>query len=102
MTESIIILLGIAISSIASAAKEHGSATHGFMPTNLYYYDPAPLKQLATMTEDQYNQRHAIIMAKIYRHSEAMSNGSPKFPRCLKADIRELKKLEQEWILEKQ
>lgn len=54
------------------------------------------------MTEEQYNQRHAIIMAKIYRHSEAMSNGSPKFPRCLKADMRELKKLEQEWILEKQ
>lgn len=54
------------------------------------------------MTEDQYNQRHSIIMAKIYRHSDAFSDGRPKYPRCLKADMNELKKLEQEWISEKQ
>lgn len=49
------------------------------------------------MTEEQYNQRHAIIMAKIYRHSDAFSDGRPKYPRCLRADMRELDKLEEEW-----
>ena len=49
------------------------------------------------MTEEQYEHRRAMIMAKIYRHSDAMSNVKPKFPRCLKYDMSELNKLEKEW-----
>ena len=54
------------------------------------------------MTEEQYQKRKAIIMAKIYKHSEPMASGHPKFPRCLRADYKELDKLEREWISEKQ
>lgn len=49
------------------------------------------------MTEEQYEKRHAMIMARIHRHSEALADGRPKFPRCLASDMSELKKLEQEW-----
>lgn len=54
------------------------------------------------MTEEQYLQRRAFIEAKIRKHKDQMANGSPKFPRCLRADYRELDKLEQEWTSEKQ
>ena len=54
------------------------------------------------MTEQQYEERKQMIMTRIYRHSETFANRKPKFPLCLKADIRELDKLEQEWIREKQ
>lgn len=53
------------------------------------------------MTEQQYEERRAMIMARIYRHEDTFADGRPKFPRCLKADINELKKLDQEWQREK-
>jgi hypothetical protein len=54
------------------------------------------------MTEKQYEERRAAIMRKVYQNSVTFADNRPKFPRCLKADMRELKKLEQEWTLEKQ
>ena len=36
-------------------------------------------------------------MQRIYRHEDKFANGSPKYPRCLRADIQELQKLEEEW-----
>lgn len=54
------------------------------------------------MTEERYEERRAIIMAKIYSLSETFADRRPKFPRSLKAAMRELDKLEKEWISEKQ
>lgn len=54
------------------------------------------------MTEKDYEDRRAAIMRRVYQHSETFANRKPKFPLCLKADMRELDKLEQEWIREKQ
>lgn len=49
------------------------------------------------MTEEQYIRRRAAIMDKIYRHEDAFANGRPKYPRCLKADMEELRRLDEEW-----
>jgi len=49
------------------------------------------------MTEEQYQHRRHVIMQRIYRHEDKFANGSPKYPRCLRADIQELQKLEEEW-----
>ena len=52
------------------------------------------------MTEEQYTDRRAAIIRRIYLHSATFSNGSYKFPRCLAADKRELKKLDEEHKLQ--
>lgn len=49
------------------------------------------------MTEQQYETRRAAIMARIFRHSKTLSNGTLVFPRSLKKDKAELKKLDTEW-----
>jgi hypothetical protein len=49
------------------------------------------------MTEEQYEERRQMIMARIYRHEDTFADGRPKFPRCLKADMRDLQQLEKEW-----
>jgi len=54
------------------------------------------------MTEEQYTQRRAVIIGRIYLHSKTFSNGSPKFPRCLAADKKELEKLDREYELQNQ
>lgn len=54
------------------------------------------------MTEKDYEDRMAAIMRKMHQHSDTFADRRPKFPLCLKADMRELDKLKQEWIREKQ
>lgn len=54
------------------------------------------------MTEEQYEERREMIMERLRRHSETFSNRKPKYPRCLKADLNDLKRLEREWIKGKQ
>ena len=53
------------------------------------------------MTEKDYEERRAAIMRRVYQHSETFADRRPKFSRCLKYDMRELDKLEKEWIREK-
>lgn len=54
------------------------------------------------MTEKDYEDRRAAIMLRMHQHSGTFADRRPKFPRCLKYDMRELEKLEKEWIREKQ
>lgn len=49
------------------------------------------------MTEEQYYDMRNAIMERIYRHEDKFADGRPKFPRCLRADMRDLEKLEKEW-----
>lgn len=49
------------------------------------------------MTEEQYTFRRAAIMARIYVHEDAYSDGRPKYPKCLRADMKELEELDREW-----
>ena len=49
------------------------------------------------MTEEQFEERRQMIMARIYRHSETFADRKPKFPRCLRYDMKQLIKLEEEW-----
>lgn len=49
------------------------------------------------MTEKQYEERRAAIMRRVYQHEDKLANGKPKFPMCLKADLRDLQALEKEW-----
>lgn len=49
------------------------------------------------MTEEQYLNRRNAILAKMYRHEDTFADGRPKYPRCLAADMRELKALDEEW-----
>lgn len=51
------------------------------------------------MTEEQYEERRAAIMRRVYVHSETFANRKPKYPLCLKADLKELEKLDKEWRL---
>ena len=52
------------------------------------------------MTEKQYIERRAATISRIYRHADPFANGNPKFPRCLAADKRELKRLDEEYELQ--
>lgn len=52
------------------------------------------------MTEKQYNERRAAIMRRVYIHEDTFADGRPKFPNCLKADLRDLKKLDEQYIRE--
>lgn len=49
------------------------------------------------MTEEEYEERRAAIMRRVYQHEDKLANGKPKFPMCLKADLRDLQQLEKEW-----
>ena len=53
------------------------------------------------MNEETYNKRRQAILEKIYRYEDTYSDGRPKYPRCLKAAMDELRKLDKEYQRER-
>ena len=49
------------------------------------------------MTQETYEKRRHAIMVKIYRYEDTYTDGRPKYPRCLRAAMDELKKLDEEY-----
>lgn len=49
------------------------------------------------MTQETYEKRRHAIMVKIYRYEDTYTDGRPKYPRCLRAAMDELKKLNEEY-----
>ena len=53
------------------------------------------------MTEEQYQRRKAMLLARIMRHEKRLANGRYAYPKSLAADYRELNKLNKEYENEK-